>query len=528
MASEDTTRPGADDGLKRRVLVVTIIGAGIVFLDSSVVNVALPAVQRDLGISTAMQQWVASAYLLTLSVLLLVGGRLADLFGRTRMFISGMIAYAVLAAAAGLSPNGIFLVSARGLQGVAGAVLVPTTLALINSVFPAKERGRAIGTWAAWSGITTILGPVVGGFVIDNLSWRYALFITPTVALLALALARGLPDYRDEQASTSLDWPGIGLLVLSLGGMVFALIQGPIAGWGALEVAAAAATGVVLLPVFLLWERKASSPVMPWGLFENRNLTAANAVTLFVYAGLYGSFFYVPLYIQSALGMSATIAGGTFVPTTLALFLLSPQAGKLNDRYGPRWLMCFGPLGAATGLVLMSFTGPNDFWTLLVPGVAVFGIGLGFTVAPVTSTAIGSAEERFSGVASGFNNAVSRVAGLIAIALMGVIVVQLWQFGIAAAADGAAPRVRESLSTVENQAFVVPAVEQLEPQLAEEVRRRATDAAGIAFRYGMMLAAALVAAGGVISAIWVRRPEEERESTKVGQVVCVGGTHESC
>jgi len=528
MAPDETKRPAADESIKRRVLTVTIIGAGIVFLDSSVANVALPAIQRDLGISTSMQQWVASAYLLTLSVLLLVGGRLADLFGRKRMFVTGMAAYATLAAAAGLAPSGLLLVAARGVQGIAGAVLVPTTLALINSAYPAKERGRAIGTWAAWSGITTILGPVLGGFVIDNASWRYAFFITPTLALLALLMTRGVPEYRDEEASTVIDWVGIVLLVLSLGGMVFALIQGPIAGWTAPEVLVAAVVGALLVPVFLLWERTTGHPVMPFELFSNRNLVAANAVTFFVYAGLYGCFFYVPLYVQSTLGLSATIAGGTFIPTTVALFVLSPQAGKLNDRFGPRWLMCFGPLGAAAGLVIMSLTGPNDFWTVLVPGVVLFGIGLGFTVTPVTATAIGAAEERFSGVASGFNNAVSRVAGLIAIALMGVIVVQLWHLGIeTAGADASAP-VHDALYSVQDQAFVIPSTEGFDTQVAREVGARATKAGQIAFRYGMMLAALLVALGGVISAIWVRKPEEDLESHGSAHVACVGGTSDAC
>ncbi len=495
-----------DKATRFRVLVVTILGAGVVFLDSSVANIALPAIQRDLDVSTALLQWVASGYLLTLSVLLLVGGRLADVFGRRRMFVAGLTFYALLAAAAGLAPNGLALAGVRSVQGIAGAMLVPTTLALINATHPVNERGRAIGIWAGWSGITTILGPVLGGFVIDNLSWRYAFFITPVVALVALALSRRVPESSDPDASRAADLLGVLLSCAAFGGIVFALIQGPIAGWDSTEVIAAGTIGLLLLPIFVMWERRASDPMLPLEMFANRNLVAANAVTLFVYAGLYGTFFYVALYIQTTLAGSATIAGGMFVPITVLLFFLSPYAGRLNDRFGPRWLMCFGPLVAAAGLVVASLTGPGQLWTVLMPGIVLFGIGLGFTVAPVTATAIGAAEERFSGVASGFNNAVSRVAGLLAIAAMGVIVVQLWQTGITVESASASPAVATALEAVGFQAFVLPDTSELTAQQAAEATRLAGEVARRSFRNGMLLAAALVGLGGLISAVFVRSP----------------------
>lgn len=493
-----------DERTKSRVLVVTVISAGLVFLDSSVATVALHAIQSEFGISTSMQQWVASGYLLTLSALLLVGGRLADVFGRRRMWRIGLVAYALLSVVAAISPNGLFLIAARTLQGVAGAVLVPTTLALINAAFPPAERGKAIGTWAAWSGIMTLLGPVIGGFVIDHMTWRFAFLITPVLAMAALALSRPVPESRDETADKRIDFLGVALAGLSVGGIVFALVQGPVAGWTSPGVLTAASAGVVLVPAFLLWERRAVSPVMPFGMFANRNLAVANLVTLFVYAGLYGSFFYVALYVQSSLGASATVAGGLFVPTTIMLFFLSPYAGRLNDRYGPRWLMCFGPLTAAAGLVIMGLTGPGQLLTVLVPGIIVFGLGLGFTVTPVTATAIGSAEQRYSGIASGFNNAVSRVAGLVAIALMGAIVVQLWHAGLATARTDAPPPVVASLATVSDRAFVLPDVAGLSAKDASDARARALKAASGSFRDGMWLAAALVAMGGVVSAVGIR------------------------
>lgn len=489
--------------VQSRVLLAAILGAGLVFLDSSVANVALPAIQAELGLTTAAQQWVASAYLLSLSVLLLVGGRLADLFGRKRLFVIGLGAYAAIATSAALAPSGGFLIAARALQGVAGALLVPTTLALINANFPASERGRAIGTWAAWSGITTILGPVLGGLAIDYLSWRFAFLITPLLAVVALVSARPVPESVDEDADHRLDYAGVLLVVAAVGGVVFALIQGPVVGFGNSAVIVPGLVGIVLLAAFAWWETRIDNPVMPYAMFANRNLAVANLVTLFVYAGLYGVSFYITLYVQTALGVSATLAGSVFIPITILLFFLSPIAGRLNDRFGPRWLMFAGPLLASVGIGIAGLTGPGEVWTLLVPGVVVFGIGLGFTVAPVTATAIGSAPERFSGVASGFNNAVSRVAGLLAIALMGVVVVQLWQASLdARTVPGTA--AGSALGSVADTAFVSPDTRGLPAEEAREVARLAAVAAEDAFRNGMLLAAALVAAGGVTSAIGIR------------------------
>ena len=504
MDSVDNTGHQYSAQIKFRTLVVTIIAAGLAFLDSSIATIALPSIQRELGISTSTQQWVASGYLLTLSALLLVGGRLADVFGRRRMFRTGLVLYAVLAGLAALSPNGGFLIAARALQGVAGAVLVPTTLALINSVYPPEERGKAIGTWAAWSAITTLLGPILGGFVIDNLSWRFAFVITPVLALLALGMSRSVPESRDENADRRLDFAGVALVAGGIGAIVFALVQGPVLGWGSAAVVGSAVTGVVLLPLFLWRESRAPSPVMPFGMFSNRNLAVANVVTFFVYAGLYGMFFYIPLYVQSALKLSATATGAIFVPNAILLFFLSPYSGRLNDRFGPRWLMFFGPLVAATGIVVASFTGPGQTLTVLVPGIALFGVGLSFTVTPVTATAIGSAEQRYSGIASGFNNAVSRVAGLVAIALMGTIVVALWHSGMASASVGASAPVKSALESVSDKAFVIPPTPGMSAVEAGDVRQRATAAAQKSFREGMWLAAALVAAGGVVSAVGIQ------------------------
>lgn len=499
-----------DRTTKRLVLICTIIGAGVVFLDSSIVNVALPAIQAELGLTTSEQQWAASSYLLTLSALLLIGGRAADIFGRKRLFLTGLASYGVLGVAAALSPSGPFLIGARALQGVAGAMLVPTTLAIVNATFPPDERGRAIGVWGGWSGITTILGPVLGGLLIDTASWRYAFLITPLAAFITIGISLRLPESRDPEASRHLDIIGALWLCVAVGAPVFSLIQGPIAGWASPGVLGGFALGALLVPGFVVWERRAANPMLPFAMFTP-NLSVANVVTLFVYAGLYGAFFYVPLYIQTSLGISATVSGAIFVPVTLALFVLSPIAGRLNDRFGPRWLLCAGPAIFAAGLLVGSFTGPGQVYTVLLPGIVLVGVGMGFTVAPVTTTAIGSAEDRFSGVASGFNNAVSRIAGLLAIALMGVLVIQFWQSGLTVASQGAPANVTSTLQTVSDTAFVIPDTSTLPSVEAAEVTDRALKAASSAFASGMRLAALLVLIGAGVAAVGIRNPRRTGE-----------------
>lgn len=491
--------------VQRRVLVAAILGAGIVFLDSSVAGVALPAIQRDLGISTSLQQWVVSAYLLTLSALLIVGGRLGDLYGRKKMLVVGLWGYVVLASLAGLAPSGIALVAIRALQGVVGAVLTPTTLALINANFSPAERGKAIGTWAAWSGITSLFGPIIGGLAIDNLSWRFAFLVTPPLAAVAIFVARGIPESTDRAASRDLDLPGALLVVLGLAGVVYALITVPGAGWSSPAVLGSAAAGVAALALFAWWEARAANPLMPYAMFANRDLAVANVVTLFVYAGLYGAFFYVPIYVQSSLGASATIAGAVFFPVSILLFLLSPVAGRLNDRYGPRWLMFVGPLVAAAGVAVSGMASQGQLWRVLVPGIVLFGVGLGFTVVPVTATAIGAAEERFSGIASGFNNAVSRVAGMLAIALMGVVVVQLWQTALGPVSTRLPAPAAAALGAVADRAFVTPDLDTLSTSDADSVRALVNAASAEAFSRGMLLAAGLIALGGITSAVGIRR-----------------------
>jgi EmrB/QacA subfamily drug resistance transporter len=498
--------------MQRGTLVATILGAGTVFLDSSIVSVALPAMQRELEMTLGQQQWIASSYLLLLSSFLMIGGRLSDLFGRRRMFSLGLLAYAALSLTVALAPSAGWVIGARAAQGLAGAGLVPCTLAIVSATFPRSERGKAIGTWSAWSGISTILGPVVGGVLIDNLSWRFAFVLSPMLALVALATAlRYVPESRDEEASGRVDLLGAALAAVALGGPVYALIEAPNAGWTALRVLVPAIAGLLALAAFFWWERRAPEPMVPLEIFENRNLAVANVATLFIYAALGGAFFYVVLYVQSALGLSATVSGAVFIPVTLMLFFLSRYAGRLSDDYGPRWLMTLGPMGAAAGFVILAFVNAETLWVALAAGVVVFGLGIGFTVAPLTSTAVGSAEERYAGLASGVNNAVSRVAGLIAIAVLGLAISTAWQASLhdALASRDAGDPVAEAVLAVEDRAFVQADTAGLSAEAAEAATGITLEAARTAHAWGMGLAALLAALGGLASFLGVRNVHQQ-------------------
>jgi EmrB/QacA subfamily drug resistance transporter len=406
------------------VLVACILGSVIVFVDSTVVNVALPAMQRDLGGGLALQQWVVDAYLLTLGSLLLVGGSLGDLFGSRRVFMIGIAGFGVTSLLCAVAPDGTLLILARGLQGIAGAILTPAGLAVITATFSGEERGAAIGTWTAWTGVAFVVGPLVGGWLVTNASWRWIFlinipFVVATLALVAYAVPKR--DQGNERARV--DVLGGVLCALGLGGPVFALIEAPTRGWSDPLIVGSLAGGVTLFAFFLVWERRSSEPMLPLRLFSRRNFSFANIETLTVYAGLSTLTFFLVLFVQQIAGYSALKSGLALLPVTIVMFLLSPRVGRLSMRHGPRLFMGVGPFVAAVGLVaLIRLKAGFSYWFELLPPLVVFSVGLSMIVAPLTATVLSDAGEHDAGIASGVNNAVARVASLLGIAVVGAAV----------------------------------------------------------------------------------------------------------
>jgi EmrB/QacA subfamily drug resistance transporter len=409
---------------KRLVLVACILGSMIVFVDSTVVNVALPAIQRDLGGGLALQQWVVDAYLLTLGSLLLVGGSLGDLFGARRVLLAGIVGFGVMSVLCGAAPDGTLLIVARGLQGVTGAILTPAGLAVIAATFSGEERGAAIGTWTAWTGVAFVIGPLVGGWLVTNASWRWVFIVNVPFAVVTAALvAYAVPRQERTGPRPRVDFAGAVLCVFGLGGPVFALIEEPRRGWGDPLIDMSLVAGLALLGTFVWWERRAPRPMLPLGLFARRNFSFANLETLTVYAGLSTLTFFLVLFVQQLAGYSALRGGLALLPITIVMFFLSPRVGRLSMRLGPRLFMGVGPLIAAGGLASLTRLSPGfDYWYELLPALIVFAVGLSMIVAPLTATVLADADEHDAGIASGVNNAIARVAGLLGIAVVGASV----------------------------------------------------------------------------------------------------------
>ena len=400
----------------RWVLAATVLGSGIAFLDGTVVNVALPAIGEELDASVAGLQWTVNAYLVTLSALLLLGGSLGDRYGRRAVFVVGLVTFTAASLLCGLAPSLPLLVAARAVQGVGGALLVPGSLAIISATFHPDDRGRAIGAWSGLSGVSSALGPFVGGWLIDSVSWRLIFLVNVPLAAAAIWMAvRHVPETRAprEDGDTSIDLPGAALATLGIGALSYAAIEQRGAGLGA------GVLGVVALAAFVAQERRERSPMVPLGLFRIRRFAGSNLTTFAVYAGLGGALFLVVLRLQVSLGYSALEAGAALVPFTVLMLLLSPAAGQLGRTLGPRLPMTVGPIVAGAGLVLMAGVEQGDGYVAgVLPGVVVFGLGMSITVAPLTAAVLGSVEEHRVGVASGINNAVARLAGLLAVAAL--------------------------------------------------------------------------------------------------------------
>ncbi|MEV5822867.1 MFS transporter [Micromonospora harpali] len=415
----------------RGTLLAAILASGMVFLDSTVVNVALPRLGADLGATVAGLQWTVNGYLLMLAAFVLLGGALGDRFGRRRVFLLGVVWFAVASALCGLAQGTGWLIAARFLQGAGGALLTPGSLSMLQSSFHPDDRGRAIGTWSGLAGVSTALGPFVGGWLIDALSWRWIFFINlPLAVPVVLAALRWAPESRDVDASRTgsgrrrFDVAGALLGALGLGGVTYALIDAPARGVTSLPVLASVLVGVLAAVAFVLVERRRGDTAMlPTGLFGSRLFSVLNVFTVVVYAALGGFTFFLSVYLQNVVGWSAMLTGLATVPMTVLLLVGSSRAGALSARIGPRLPLTIGPVVAALGLLLLRGVSPGaSYWTDVLPGVALFGLGLTLVVAPLTASVLAAVADRFAGVASGFNNAASRAGGLLAVAALPLLV----------------------------------------------------------------------------------------------------------
>jgi EmrB/QacA subfamily drug resistance transporter len=404
----------------RWVLVAAILGSGLAGIDATVVNVALPAIGRDLDTDFAALQWTVTAYSLSLASLILLGGSLGDRFGRRRVFVIGVVWFALASLLCGLAPSAGLLIAARALQGVGGALLTPGSLAMIQASFAPEDRGRAIGAWSGLGGVATAIGPFVGGYLVETVSWRWVFLINAPLAAIVVAVAvRHVPETRDASATGRIDALGALLGAVGLGGITYALIETPNRGAGSLGVSVPGLVGVAALVAFFVVERTIRAPMLPLGIFSSRQFSAANAVTFVVYGAFGGVLFLLVVALQVVAGFSPIVAGTALLPVTAMMLLLSARSGALAARIGPRLQMSVGPLVVAAALLLMLRIGPDaNYLTDVLPATLVLGLGLATLVAPLTATALAAADDEHAGVASGVNNAVARAAGLLAVAVL--------------------------------------------------------------------------------------------------------------
>ncbi len=407
----------------RWTLVASILGSSMAFIDGSVVNVALPSIQHDLGGGLATQQWVVDAYLLTLGSLILVGGSLGDIYGESRVFAIGVASFAAVSVLCAIAPDAATLIVFRALQGMAGALLTPASLAMITATFAGTARGNAIGQWTSWTGISFIIGPTLGGWLVDVSTWRVIFLINIPIAIVTLVILARLGElHQARRKDLRVDVPGAILGTAGLGLLVAGFIEQPQRGWGDPLILGAFVGGAALLAAFVVFELHTPMPMLPLRLFRLRNFTVANIETLSVYGGLSALTTFLTLYLIEFAGFSALRAGLSLLPVTIVMFFLSPRMGRLSMQYGPRLFMALGPIIAGIGVLAYTRLPQNvTYWVDILPGLLVFSLGLSLTVAPLTTTVLADARAGDAGVASGVNNAVSRIAGLLAIAILGIV-----------------------------------------------------------------------------------------------------------
>jgi len=451
----------------RWVLAITVLGSGIASLDATVVNIALPTIGREFDTGIAALQWVITGYTLTLAAFLLIGGSLGDRFGRRKVYLIGIVWFAVASAACGFAPGALFLILTRLLQGVGAALLTPGSLAILEASFVPADRARAIGAWSGLSGVAVAAGPLIGGYLITAASWRWIFFINVPIAAAVVALGvRHLPESRDPGVTGRIDYAGALAAVVFLTGITFAFIEAPTLGWSSPSVIAMAAVGVVGLAAFLAREHTAASPMLPLSIFAERQFAATNAVTFIVYAALTGATFLLPVVLQVVSGYSPLASGLALLPLTIIMLALSARSGQLASRIGPRLQMSAGPVVVGVGLAMLTLaTAGSSYWLYVLPAVIVFGLGLAITVAPLTATAMSSAPAEHSGIASAVNNDVARFGGLLAVAVL------------------------PALADITGTSYLHP------------------DALASGFRTAALISGALCATGGVLAAFTITNPE---------------------
>ncbi|MEA2172534.1 MAG: hypothetical protein QOD00_126 [Blastocatellia bacterium] len=479
------------------VLAATILGSSITFIDSTVVNVALPVLQRELRTDIAGAQWIVEAYALMLSALILVGGSLGDRLGRKRIFSAGLLLFAIASAGCGMAQTTVQLIAARAVQGVGAAMLVPGSLAIISASFSKEDRGRAIGTWSGFTAISAGIGPVLGGWLVGHSSWRWIFFINLPLAAVVLAITWWrVPESLDESAGARVDILGAATATLGLGGVVYGLIESGARGFKDPRVIASFAAGVLLLVLFIIVERRRGPrAMMPLALFRSQTFAGANLLTLFLYGALSGLMFFLPFNLIQVQGYSATQAGAALLPFVLTMFFLSRWAGGLVHRYGAKLPLVVGPIVASAGFALFMLPGAGapSYWTSFFPAVIVMSLGMAASVAPLTTTVMGAVDERHSGTASGINNAVSRTAGLISVAVFGIIMTGAFarNFNARLQSLDLPAEARVQLEAQESRLTTISIPEELKNETKLAVARSIEESFVSGFRVVILIASAL-------------------------------------
>ncbi|HZO71779.1 MAG TPA: MFS transporter [Ktedonobacteraceae bacterium] len=489
------------------ILLATILGSSMVFIDTSVVNVALPAIQLELNATATGIQWVVESYALFLAALMLVGGAMGDMFGRKRVFALGIVIFALASAWSGFAPNITQLTAARAVQGIGGALLTPGSLAIIRASFSEEQQGQAIGLWSGFSAITAAFGPVMGGWLVQHASWRWVFFINIPLAIIVLVVSQWhVPESCNQQRGDRLDWPGALLATTGLGALVYGLIESNNLGLGNPIVLGTVISGIAALIAFIFVEAHSPTPMMPLGLFRSRTFSGTNLLTFLLYAALSGTLFFFPFNLISVQGYSPTAAGAALLPFTLLMFLLSRWSGGLVHRYGSRLPLVVGPLIAAAGFLLFARVGlGGSYWTTFFPAVLVLGLGMSITVAPLTTAVLGAVEESHAGTASGINNAVSRLAGLMAIAVLSIFLLQAFNHNLNQRLDSPQlnPEARRILEQQRNKFVGIEIPGNVSNETRSAIRQTVDEAFVFGFRLVMLIGSGLAITGAFCALLLV-------------------------